>query len=53
MNKILVTSIEHFIEHPSKKIVLEIPANNSLIIEIEKNGENVTTNIFALLKWGG
>lgn len=52
MNKILVTSIEHeFIEHPSKKIILEIPANNnSLIVEIEKNGENVTTNIYALLK---
>ncbi|MBR5321695.1 MAG: hypothetical protein IKU41_07640 [Clostridia bacterium] len=52
MNKILVTSIEHeFIEHPSKKIVLEIPANNSLIIEIERIDEkNVTTNIYALLK---
>jgi hypothetical protein len=53
MNKILVTSIEHeFIEHPSKKIILEIPANNnnSLIVEIEKNGENVTTNVYAVLK---
>lgn len=50
MNKILVTSIEHFIEHPSKKIVLEIPANNSLVIEIEKSGDNVTTNVYLLLK---
>jgi hypothetical protein len=51
--KILVTCIEHeFIEHPSKKIILEIPANNnnSLIVEIEKKGENVTTNVYAVLK---
>jgi hypothetical protein len=50
--KILVTSIEHdFINTSSKKILLEIPANdNSLIVEIEKIGENVMTNIFALLK---
>jgi hypothetical protein len=50
--KILVTSIEHdFINTSSKKILLEIPANNhSLIVEIEKEGECVTTNIYALLK---
>lgn len=48
--KILVTSIDEFIEHPSKKIILEIPANDALIVEIEKEGECVTTNVYVALK---
>lgn len=51
MQKILVTSIEQdFTNHPNKKITIEIPANNALIVEIEKSGENVTTNVYVALK---
>ena len=53
MDKILITSMREFIEHPTKKISIEIPANNSLIIEIEQKDGIVTSNFFALLKWGG
>lgn len=50
MDKILITSMREFIEHPTKKISIEIPADNSLIIEIEQKDGIVTSNFFALLK---
>ena len=57
MNKILVTSIEHdFTNTSSKKILLEIPANNSLLVEIIKSegDDNIETKIYAVLRdWGG
>lgn len=53
MNKILVTSIKHdFINTSSKKILLEIPANNSLFVEIIKSegDDNIETKIYAVLR---
>ncbi len=51
MNKILVTSIEQdFMKHPNKKIIVEIPAPNALVVEIEKEGECVTTSVYVALK---
>ena len=53
MKKILVTNIEHdFADASSKKIQIDIPAGNSLLVEIEKTESNgpVSTNVYVLLR---